>query len=133
MRKTALFAIFSLVVLSPTVARPLGDWSAEEIGEETLRYFPEAYRQFLMVSFELQEQHDNPVIPSGVEFLVPARHFEETLTDEVIRRRADELASELAGFAGCTIVETGETREYAWHSWPDRVVRKISILFNFYC
>jgi hypothetical protein len=40
----------------------------------------------------------------------------------------------MTGFDGpCTTVEIGGPVQYAWHTWPDKIVRKVAIMFYIGC
>ena len=108
-----------------------------EMTEAIRAVFPEAYSQFMSVSYERQDAgtgREPEIWPKDASFLVPAKAFEATIKDDLDARTADLIARVLRpGDAHCETVEVGEVEEYGWMAWPDKRVREITITFNVAC
>ena len=91
------------------------DWTFEVIAAIIHQEFPEAYDNFINISYSRVEMS---VTPEKASFLIPTKYFENKLN----------------GYReGCHEVEIGESKEYAWHSWEDKVVTKVTIYFAIGC
>ncbi len=99
--------------------------------------FPEAYSQFMTVSYERQDAGTGRVPeiwPKDASFLVPASAYSNTIEAELDGRVADVIARVLRpGDAHCESVQVGDVEEYGWMAWPDKTVRKITITFGVAC
>lgn len=93
--------------------------------------FPAAYKQFLNVSLTYSE--DGSTLPQKAQFYVPARFFEHPLDEKRLLARAKRMAYDIGGVNDCTDVELGESEQLGWLKWPDKVVRKVTVNFYFYC
>lgn len=107
------------------------DWTFENIALIIQEEFPEAYDNFITISFSRVEMN---ITPEKASFLIPSRYFEKKLTQEVCKERTDNVLEKMTGYRdGCHEVEIGVSQEYAWHSWEDKVVTKVIIYFAIGC
>ncbi len=106
---------------------------AGEIMQMAEAVFPEAYTQFMAVGLERQDIGE--IWPASMSFWVPARFFEQALTQEVLDKRLSLLMSKILrpGDAACESIHYGPVEELAWQAWPDKTVRKVTMLFNIGC
>lgn len=112
-----------------TIERP--EWSFENIALIIHEEFPEAYDTFFNISFSRVEMR---ITPEKASFLIPSRYFEKKLNQEVCKERTDNVVERMTGFRdGCQEVEIGESKQYAWHKWEDKVVTKVTIHFAIGC
>lgn len=93
--------------------------------------FPAAYKQFLNVAFTYSE--DGETLPEKAEFYVPARVFDDPVDEKALLESAKRMAHGVGGTSSCTGVELGGTERLGWSTWPDKVVRKVTVEFYFYC
>ncbi len=95
--------------------------------------FPEAYTQFMQVSFEFQDLGE--IWPATAHFFIPARYFPEPLSDALLQQRAEELVARTTypGMAACPAVELDPTSTAAWLDWEDKQVRRVTIRFMVGC
>lgn len=107
------------------------DWSFENIALIIHEEFPEAYDNFITITFSRVEMR---ITPEKASFLIPSRYFEKDLNQEVCKERTDNVLEKMTGYRdGCHEVEIGESQQYAWHSWEDKVVTKVTIYFAIGC
>ncbi len=107
------------------------EWTFENIALIIHDEFPEAYDNFINISFSRVEMS---ITPEKASFLIPTKYFEKKLTQEVCKERTDNVVEKMTGFRdGCQEVEIGESQKYAWHSWEDKVVNKVTIYFAIGC
>ena len=98
-----------VIVAEETDQNP--NWTFENIASIILEEFPEAYENFLNISFS---QVDKRITPEKASFLIPTRFFEKKLTQEVCKERTDNVLEKMTGYReGCHEVEIGESKEYA--------------------
>jgi hypothetical protein len=107
--------------------------SVEEAIGTVQTVFPEAYTQFMQVSFEYQDSND--IWPAQAQFFVAARYFPAPLDAQTLQERAVMAAQSLApsDMAVCPSAESGAEEEAAWQAWDEETVRKVQINFGFGC
>lgn len=107
------------------------DWTFEKIAAIIYEEFPEAYEDLITISFSRAEMS---ITPEKATFLIPSRYFEKKLTQKVCKERTDNVLEKMSGYRdGCQEVEIGDSQEYAWYSWEDKVVTKVTIYFAIGC
>ncbi len=109
----------------------------EEMTSALRAVFPEAYSQFMTVSYERQDAGTGRVPeiwPKDASFLVPAKAFDATVKDDLDARTSDLIARVLRpDDAHCETVDVGDVQDFGWMAWSDKRVRKITITFNVAC
>lgn len=106
-------------------------WSFEQIESFILEEFPEAYKQFLSISYSRSE---DTVYPEEANFLIPSKYFDQgKLSQEICLQRTENIIQKMGSPATCEMVEIGKSKEYAWHAWEDKVVTKVTIKFYIGC
>lgn len=107
-------------------------WSFEEIERFVLEEFPEAYKQFLEISYY---RSSGKVYPRNVTFLIPTRYFSEgKLTQKICDDRTSKVIKKIGGEPGnCESFTIGDSYEYVWHKWDDKTVTKVIIDFAIGC
>jgi glycosyltransferase involved in cell wall biosynthesis len=134
------FPLFVLLLLSCGSTKDINldeesvknpDWTFENIASIIYEEFPEAYEDLIDISFSRAEMR---ITPEQASFLIPSRYFEKKLTQEVCEERTRNVLDKMTGYRdGCHEVEIGKSQEYAWHSWEDKVVTKVTIYFAIGC
>lgn len=108
-----------------------------EMTEAIRAVFPEAYSQFMTVSYERQDAGAGRVPeiwPKTTTFLVPAAAYDATVAAAIEARVTELVVTVLRpGDAHCEGFEVGEPEDYAWMAWPDKRVREITIHFGVAC
>lgn len=102
----------------------------EVIEAGILRVFPEAYQQFLTVSFI---RTTNFILPETASFLVPDKYFKKKLDQKELDKRAELLLEQLELLPACFSISFGEAEEYSWAAWEDKKVRKVTLTFGIGC
>ena len=106
-------------------------WSFDEISEIILEKFPEAYPEFLNISFS---QLSGRVTPEVAFFYIPTSYFSlGKLNEEIVNKRTDQVLIAMGDPGSCHEAEIGDSYEFAWHSWEDKVVTKVTIRFYIGC
>ena len=104
-------------------------WNFIQLSEMIKGEFPEAYDNFTNISFEKLE---NSIYPDKATFLIPTRFFKDSLNIDILKERTHNLLTKMGGGA-CESMEIGESKEYAWSAWDDKVVTKVIIHFHIGC
>ena len=127
--------------LAEEPARPAADMIVvtppEEMTEAIRAVFPEAYSQFMTVSYERPDAGTGrkpEIWPKAATFLVPASAYADTIETRMDARVADLISRVLRpGDAHCESVDVGQVEEYGWMAWPQKTVRQITVRFNVAC
>lgn len=106
-------------------------WGFEQIEGFILEEFPEAYRQFLTITYTRSEEK---VYPEEANFLIPTKYFDQgILNQEICLKRTENVIHKMGDPATCEMVEIGKSTEYAWLGWDDKIVTKVTIKFYIGC
>jgi hypothetical protein len=105
-------------------------WSFDELAELIKDEFPESKKTFLTISFT---RTGNRVDPVEAEFLIPSRFFEDSLDLELFQKRLVNVKNKMEGWSGCEEITIGDSKEYAWSKWKDKVVTKVTLEFRIGC
>ena len=95
-----------------------------------LRVFPEAYKEFLSVTYSRLGEF---IVPENATFLIPDKYFKKNLNQKELDKRAELVLEQLELLPACFSISYGEVLEYAWHSWEDKKVRKVTLVFGIGC
>ncbi|MCH2231813.1 MAG: hypothetical protein MK105_15875, partial [Crocinitomicaceae bacterium] len=106
-------------------------WTFDEISGIILETFPEAYPEFLNISFS---QLTGRVTPEVAYFYIPTVYFSNgKLNQETVNKRTDQVLVAMGDPGSCHEAKIGDSYEFAWHSWEDKVVTKVTIRFYIGC
>ena len=105
-------------------------WSFIQLNNILLSEFPEAYEDFVNISFE---RVNESIYPVEATFLIRAKYFEKKLNDKVLKQRGGNVLHKMGDPASCWEISVGETEEYAWSEWEDKTVRKVTLKFYIGC
>jgi hypothetical protein len=132
MRFLILFAaLFSLTnVLGQDEKEPEQIISFEVVNAGILRVFPEAYEDFVTISFVRQNEL---ILPESATFLIADKHFKKGLNQKELEKRAQLLLDQLELSPACQSISFGDVQEYSWQEWPDKKVRKVTLHFGIGC
>ena len=142
--KTLFFSLLALLLISCGTTDKVvveendnsedeySSWAFEEIERFIHEEFPEAYNEFVEIRYYRQVER---VIPRDATFLIPTRYFTEgKLTQEICNKRMGNVIKKMGGEPGyCESITIGESKDYAWHSWEDKTVTKLTIDFAIGC
>lgn len=122
-----LFQVLSLHAQEEEPEQPV---SFTTVSEAILRVFPEAYIDFLTISFM---QLSDVIYPHQAEFLVPDKYFKKKINQKILDERAAILLEQLELAPACQSISAGEPQDYSWSAWEDKKVRKVSLIFGIGC
>jgi hypothetical protein len=105
-------------------------WSFEEIAAYIKAEFPEAYDNFTSITFT---RTSNYIYPDKATFLIPSRFFRNKLKEKTLKDRTDNVLEKMGNPGSCHEVSVGESTEYAWHEWEDKIVTPVTIHFYIGC
>ncbi len=129
---TFIFFLFSCGNIDKTVKnQDEKPWGFEQLEGFILEEFPEAYRQFLTITYTRSEE---TVYPEEANFLVPTKYFDQgQLNQEICLKRTQNIIQKMGDPGTCEMVEIGKSTEYAWLGWEDKIVTKVTIKFYIGC
>lgn len=104
-------------------------WTYSMLFQVVMSEFPEAYEDFVEISYEKVEDRVNPDVMS---FVIPTKKLEEIDSSD-IEMRFERVALKMNDFVGCQWYEIGESETYSWHAWDDKQVTRIYYHFMFGC
>lgn len=105
--------------------------SFEAINAGILRIFPEAYEDFMTISFIRRNEF---IFPEAASFMIPDQYFKKKkLNQKELEKRAALLMDQLELSPACQTISFGEPEEYAWQEWDDKTVRKVTLSFGIGC
>ena len=105
------------------------NWSYKDLSQIIQSEFPEAYLEFMEISFiRLSKQID----PGTASFLIPTIKLKE-ITAEEFQKRIDNILLKMGNIAACPDYRVGESSRYSWTKWADKNVTKFYINFNIGC
>ncbi len=131
---TVVFFMVTMLSSSTTVNNRYQDpemmWTFEVLNNIILSEFPEAYEDFVNISFE---RIDEQIYPVTATFLIRAKYFDKKLNEEILKARAGNILHKMGDPASCWEISVGEMEEYAWHEWEDKKVKKVTLHFYIGC
>ena len=96
-------------------------WSFNEINQIILSEFPEAYEDFLDITFQKVNDRIEPV---KATFLIPTAKM-TTIDSSLLQERLERIMLKMGGSADCKSFEISEPKVYSWSKWKDKRVTKI--------
>lgn len=107
------------------------NWNYEELATIILTEFPEAYSDFMEISFE---RTNSTVNPKTATFLIPSAKMTK-LNAAIFEKRLDAVLTKMGSHAegSCRAYRIGEKKAYAWSQWKDKNVTIFYIDFNLGC
>jgi len=105
----------------------------EDVMKAVRQVFPEAYTQFMQVTYEWQDVGE--IWPVEASFYIPARFFPTPLSDQALHQRLTVLVTQVTreNDAHCERLDVAEPETRSWLGWPDKTVRKVTIQFKIGC
>ena len=106
-------------------------WTFDDIQTIILEEFPEAYPEFLNISFSHLKGR---ITPEKAYFYIPTAYFSmNKLNQDIVNKRTDKVLLAMGDPGSCHEAEIGDSYEFAWHSWEDKTVTKVTIYFAIGC
>ena len=121
------FTLASISELPKDLVQP---WGFEEIAGYITEEFPEAYDNFTSITFT---RTSNYIYPDNATFLIPTRFFKNKLKEKTLKNRTDKVLEKMGNPGSCHEVSVGESKEYAWYEWEDKIVTPVTIRFLIGC
>ncbi len=142
--KSILMTIISCLLFSCTSNKSLSNtektksesklsqkWQYEELAKIISSEFPEAYVDFMEISFS---QVNNSISPETASFLIPTAKMNKLKASE-LEKRLDNIIKKMGSSAegACKSYKIGTKETYSWTQWDDKNVTKFYIEFNLGC
>jgi len=107
------------------------NWNYEELATIILSEFPEAYSDFMEISFE---RTNSTINPKTATFLIPSAKMTK-LNAAIFEKRLDAVLKKMGSHAegSCRAYRIGEKKAFAWSQWKDKNVTIFYIDFNLGC
>jgi hypothetical protein len=109
---------------------PKMPWSFKQLNNIILSEFPEAYEDFINITFERIDEYINPV---SATFLIRDSYFENKLNDDILKARAANVLKKMGDPPSCWVIHVSEPEEYGWSEWDEKTVRKVTLEFLIGC
>jgi hypothetical protein len=105
------------------------DISFNDIAQIVSSEFPEAYKDFMEISFIRQGKTASPGTAS---FLIPTAKLSKINSNEIIRR-IKTIIIKMGDMPACPTFHLDKPTQYSWSKWKDKNVTKLYVDFNIGC